>query len=281
MAGATAAPAPPFVTVDAVVMEEILGGHDAAAAGSWAGAARGLLHGKRRPSKYSTCSMCTLISCNKDTKICSGHCKMNRRLFTCHTRGRGSSVCYSVDKPDPLSLEADPLDPLRSVEVAATAPFIGCANITGLPSGCPAEGTRGVLDGGPEYTVLSSSCEQYLYNLTCAEGMNITPFHPFGYCTCMIGYDGGGVAPGPCSLSELDYAAPRLQDTDGVPVRVFPEGNMTVTTIGEREEVDIRTYRYDTVFDFSSVSVSVEMEVWAAVQTGGTNLTLDGPLEEF
>ena len=277
----TATPALPVVAVDAVVVGEVLGGYNTIAAATWTGAARGLLHGKRRPEKYSKCSVCTLISCNMDTKICSGHCKRNRRLFTCRTRGRAGGVCYSVDKPNPLSLEADPLDPLRSVEIATTAPYIGCANITGLPSGCPAEGTRGMLDGELEFTVRSSSCEQYLYNLTCAEGVNITPFHPFGYCTCLIEYDGGGVALGPCSLSELKYTAPRLQDTDGVPIRVTPAGNMTMTTYGEREEVDIRTYRYDTVFELGFVSVNVEMVLWAALQNGGTNLTLDGPLEDY
>ena len=77
MAGMIAAPALPFVMVDADVTQEILGGHNATAAGSWAGAARRLLHGMPRPSKYSTCSVCTLNSCKKDTKIYSGHCKMS------------------------------------------------------------------------------------------------------------------------------------------------------------------------------------------------------------
>lgn len=280
LASTTVAPALPFVTADAVVTGEVLWGYNTAAAGSWAGAARGLLHGKRSPSKYSQCNKCTLISCNKVTRICTGHCKKRRRLFTCRTVGRAGGVCGSVDTPDPLSLTPDPLDPLRSVEIAATAPFIGCANITGLPNGCPAEGTRGMFDDGLEFTVYRSSCKQSLYNLTCTDGINRTPFHPFGYCVCELEYDGGGAAGGPCRLAELKYTAPRLQDTEGVPIRVFPAGNLTVTTYGVREEVDISTYSYDTVYEFVSATVNVEMVLWAALQNGGTNLTLDGRLED-
>ena len=267
-------PAIPFVSVDADVSGEIQGAYSTAALAAGAGSARRLLHGKRRPSAYVRCNACTIISCNQDTKICTGHCRKRQSLFTCRTRTRVSGLCSSVNKTDPLSLEAGPLDPLHSVEITATAPFIGCANITGLPSGCPADGTRGVSDDGSEFTVLGSRCEQHLYNLTCTD---VSRFHPFGYCICAIVHDGGGAVTQPGSLSELDYAAPRLRESDGVPIRVFPEGNTTVTTYGVREEIDTRTYTYDTVFDLGFVSVNVEMVEWVSFPQIGVNLTLAGP----
>ena len=285
LAETTVAPVLPFVTADAIVTGEVHGGYDTDAAASWAGAARGLLHGKRRPSKYSQCNVCTVISCNKAAGICSGHCKKRRRLFTCRTSSgvtRVAGSCGSVNPPDPLSLEADPLEPRRTVEVAASAPFIGCANITGLPNACPAEGTRGILDGGLEFTVVRSSCEQYLYNLTCTQENSKTPFHPFGYCFCAIEYDGGGRVGGPCRLFELNYTAPRLRESDGVPISVYPEGNMTVTMYGERGVFDVRLYSYDTVFELGSVTVHAHMGLWEGVQDfQGMNLTLDGPLEDY
>eukprot|EP00892_Ulva_mutabilis_P008138 jgi/Ulvmu1/5697/UM024_0044.1 len=87
-----------------------------------------------------------MLTCTKST--CSGHCKTGRRLFTCRTRGIfiASGFCNDEDKPDPLSLPAEPLDPLRSLSITATQPFIGCANITGLPNGCPASGTTGITN---------------------------------------------------------------------------------------------------------------------------------------
>jgi hypothetical protein len=45
-----------------------------------------LAHGKRRPSAYAVCPSCTIIGCNKQTQLCSGHCKKKAQLFTCRKR---------------------------------------------------------------------------------------------------------------------------------------------------------------------------------------------------
>ena len=278
-AGTLATPALPFVTADADVIGEIPGADNITAAAGWAGAARGLLHGKRRVSKYTKCSQCTMISCNNEG--CTGHCKKWRTFFTCRTNGLVGGRCSRADNPVPIGRTPDPLDPLHSVDITVTAPFIGCANITGLPIGCPAERTRGMSDDGVEFTVAGSSCEQHLVNLSCRKNGTDAPFHPFGYCFCTVLYDGGGASFLPCNLSELDYRAPSMKDTDGVPIRVFPEGDRTVTTYGVREELDLRRYEYNTTFDLGYVTVDVEMVHWGAIQMGGENLTLDGLLEDF
>ena len=269
------APALPFVIPDAVLTGEVQGVYSTAAVASWAGAARGLLHGKRRPSKYAWCSQCTLISCDRD-RGCSGHCRKHGKLFTC--RSRFNDVLPHSDDGRNSSVEPDPLGPLQSVVVSVKGPYIGCANIAGLPSGCPAEGTRGFNDERMlEYTVLSSSCRQHLYNVTKDQ----TLFYPFGLCNCVTGYEDGDPARVPCYLPELEYTAPRRQDTDGVPVWVFSEGNMTVTTYGVREPHDQRVLMLDNVFEVGLASVRVEMEVWEAYVGVGTNFVLEGPLEDY
>ena len=271
------APTLPLVSADAVVTGKVRWGYNTVGTASWAGAARGLLHGRRRPSKYTRCPVCTEVHCNKGTGFCTGHCKKKATLFTCRPIGRSANSCFDDSKRDPSTLEPDTLDSLDSVVVSTAAPYIGCANITGAPSGCPAEGTRGFNDERMlEYTVLSSSCEQHLYTPPC----NDTLFYPFGYCSCVIGFEGGGPAHVPCYLPHLDYTAPPLQDTAGVPVWVIPEGNMTVTTYGIREEVDRRALMFDTVFDLGFASISVEMAVWTAHVGPGEDIVLEGPFPD-
>ena len=280
LADGTILPLLPFLMEDAEVTGEVRGVDTAA---GWAGAARTLLHGKRRPAKYSRCNVCTMISCNKNTNLCSGHCKRKGKLFTCRRKGvtAAASPCTD-DRPEVSNLPADTLSPLRSVAVAATAPFIGCANITGLPSGCPAEGTRGVSDDGQRFTVLGSSCEQYRYSLQQCEreGPTVTPFYPFGYCKCVTKSNVGLLDLGACRLSELRYKAPRAADTGGVPVRVVPEGKITMTTYGESEELDLGRYRYDMVFNFLGATVDVEMVVRDAILNEADDVTLDGPVAQ-
>ena len=278
MAKGTMVPMLPFQVEDSEVVSEVRG-QDAQA--GWAGAARGLLHGKRRPSKYSRCPECTMITCNGGG-LCSGHCKRRRKQFTCRApfiRTAAAFVCFDES---PVTVPADTLAPLRSVDVAATAPFIGCANITGLPSGCPVPGTRGESDDGQRFTVLHSLCEQYRYSLKQCERefQPVTPFYPFGYCVCLTRSD-AGFDVGPCRLSDLRYTAPDAAETGGVPVRVVPEGNMTMTTYGIREELDERTNTYRTNFSSFGEIVHVEMVVWDAVLITAENLTVDGPLADI
>ena len=270
-------PVLPFLMADAEVTGEVKGADTAAGLATFT---RALLHGKRRPSKYSRCPTCTMISLNKQTGTFSGHCKKRSKLFTCRRTGIVASSSGQCEGPDIPNLPADTLPPLRSVSVTAPAPFIGCANITGLPSGCPTEGTRGESDDGERFTVMGSICIDYRYSIKqCENGRpNDTPFYPFGYCLCVTRTRDGSLYWGPCQLSELRYKAPDAAKTDGVPVRVAPEGNTTVTTYGVREELDLRGYSNDKVFNSTGVTVDVEMIVWDALLNQGENLTLDGPL---
>ena len=64
-------------------------------------------------------------------------------------------------------------------------------------------------------------------------------------------------------------------------MRVVPEGNMTMTTYGVREELDEGTNTYRTNFSSFGEIVHVEMVVWDAVLITAENLTLDGPLAEI
>eukprot|EP00892_Ulva_mutabilis_P008780 jgi/Ulvmu1/6274/UM028_0134.1 len=253
---------------------------DAAERG-WARGTRVLLHGRRPALLYSVCPTCTLVACSRDSgeTRCSGHCKRRRQLFTYRTQGVSGGQCSDLDKPDPDTVPVDRLDPLRSVALEATAPYIGCAYIVGLPSGCPAAGTAGVRPDGTAYSVLWTQCEAFRYELQCVEGINRTPFHPFGYCKCVVSIDGGGLSVSACSLAELDsYSGPPLRESGGVPVEVFPDDNVTATRFGVRESVDFPIYRYNNTFDVGGEDVLVSMAIWYAPQSTGDNMTLEGPL---
>ena len=171
-------PVVPFLMSNAEVISEVKGADTISNGTGWAGAmfTRGLLHGKRRPSKYSRCNLCAMISCTSETEICSGHSKKGKKLFTCRRKLFGviRNLCID-DLPEISNLPADTLAPLRSVAVAATAPFIGCANIFGLPSGCPAAGTRGEFGNGQTFTVLRSMCPQHRCSIRpCERGSRRT-----------------------------------------------------------------------------------------------------------
>ena len=266
----------PFLMADAEVTGEVRWADTVA---GWAGAARGLLHGKRRPSRYSRCNVCTMISCNKDTGICSGHCKRGKRLYTCRRNSLKAAKAPCIDNlPEISDLPAAALDPLHSVSVAATAPFMGCANITGLPSGCPTAGTRGEPDDGQRFTVLGSACKQYRYSIKQCERA-FTPYYPFGFCVCLTRSDAGSINLAACRLPEVRYVDPAAEETDGVPVRVWPEGNTTMTLYGVREPLDLVRHRYNTSFHFLGATVDVEMVVEDALLSDADSLTLDGPLE--
>ena len=268
----------PFLVADAEVTGEVRWADTVA---GWAGAARGLLHGKRRPSRYSRCNVCTMISCNKDTGICSGHCKKGKQLFTCRRNSIKAAQAPCTDNlPEISNLPADTLDPLHSVSVAVTAPFIGCANITGLPNGCPAAGTRGEPDDGQRFTVLGSACRQYRYSIKQCERA-FTPYYPFGFCVCLTRSDEGVDDLGACRLPELRYKAPDAAETGGVPVGVVPEGNMTMTTYGVREQLFVSRNTYDARFHFLGATVDAEMVLGDVLLNDAEYLTLDGPLEDF
>eukprot|EP00892_Ulva_mutabilis_P005981 jgi/Ulvmu1/3755/UM175_0002.1 len=79
-------------------------------------------------------------------------------------------------RPDLLS--PDQLGPMSSVVVTANVPYIGCANITGLPTGCPAPSTPGGTSN--RFELLGSSCVQHQHFLDECE----SPYFPFGYCMC-------------------------------------------------------------------------------------------------
>ena len=272
----TMVPMLPFLVEHSEVISEVRG-HDTQS--GWAGPARRLLHGKRRPSKYSQCPACTMITCNGGG-LCSGHCKRRRKQFTCRApfiRTAAAFVCFDES---PVTVPADTLAPLHSVAVAASAPFIGCANITGLSSGCPAAGTRGESTDGQRFTVLGSACEQYRYSLKQCEREEpiFTPFYPFGYCVCLTRSSSGSFALDACWLSDLRYTAPNARETGGVPVRVTREGNMTMTTFGVREELDMAMNTFSMNFSSFASTVDVEMVVWGAIVNKAENFTLDMPL---
>ena len=277
LADGTMVPVLPFVVEVAQVTGEVKG---ADAAAGWAGGARGLLHGKRRRSAYSRCPTCTMITCRGQDGLCSGHCKRRRKLFTCRRQGAFNVASPCIDnRPDFTDLPPDRLPPLNSILVTANAPFIGCANITGLPSTCPAEGTRGESDDGQRFTVLGSACEQHRYSIQQCEreGANITPFYPFGYCECVTRSDAGVVDMAPCRLSELRYTAP---ETGGVPVRVFPEGNTTITRYGVTEELDVGRHRRDMMFNTTGGTVDVKIIVNYATLNEAENITFFAPFAQ-
>lgn len=306
-------PQPPFVVTDAVVtgvasadearaLATFLSGTAESATGAeapveaGAGGRRALLHGRRRASAYSRCPNCTVVRCfnreRADGSLCSGHCRQAGRLFTCTTAGRVAGTCDTgeEDRPDPYTVPADELQPLESAVVSATAPFIGCANITNAANGCPDPGTTGMISGR-RVEVLASTCVQHLYSLPCVDEVNATPFFPFGYCECLLEFESViGMLRRPCDLSILEWSGTDA-GTDGaggtseVPVRVSfdPQRNATITDFAEREEVDPSTYRFQHVFNNGTTAapvlrtVAVELIIYRAFPTQTITLTAEGP----
>ena len=251
-----------------------------AAEGGWAGSRRTLLHGKRRPSAYTVCPVCTPITCSTATQSCSGHCKSSRRLFQCKTDGRVAPGCNAPEdlKPDPATVPPASITGLASAWVMVTAPYVGCANVSNAADGCPEPGTTGTLNG-EGITVLESSCTQHLYKLPCPSPYfdPPSPFYPFGYCKCLFRFDSGRVGAGPCRLSYLDWSGPAGGE-DAVPVRVAPDGAVTRTTFAETEETDARTHVLRHTF--SSSEGPIDAELWTFIDTAseGFDIVAEGPL---
>lgn len=244
-----------------------------------AGGRRALLHGRRRAFLYSKCPRCTLVSCSGSQHqarrqwLCTGHCRRAGRLFDCGSNGRtaADSDCYvpEDERQDPRTLVPDSLPPYSSLTVTATAPFIGCANITGAPDGCPDAGTAGTLDGAG-VKVLSSTCAQHLYTPRCP-GKH--PYYPFGHCQCTIQFEGDAGEEGtsrPCETGFLDWAGAggHSDDAADVPVRVFtavrrfprPARNVTLTRFRDPDDIDNPHYFERHVVNTSDAMIMLELE---------------------
>lgn len=246
------------------------------------GGRRGLLHGRRSPWKYSGCPRCTLVRCSNvgARRVCSGHCKKARQLFSCSSQEQTRGVCNTPldERPDPNTLVPDPIQPLDSVQVLAPAPYIGCANITGVPDGCPDSGTTGAFADGTPLSVFTSWCVQHRYSPDCDDELKPpgTPFHPFGFCQCMFVYE-GKVALGPCETRYVDWEGPSTGDGEH-PVSVSEEGSMTRTTFGVTEPPDFRIYYYSHTFTEKGEDIAVKLDLYTSFPERGENITLEGPL---
>ena len=248
---------------------------------------RGLLHGRRRPSRYSRCPECTIVTCDAE-RYCSGHCKKRGRLFTCRSAGTSGAICLDSLSPDPETLPADRLDPLVSAELKATAPFIGCANITDTADGCPAAGTVGMLADGSDFFVRDTRCNQYRYNLSCNSGSRPTPFFPFGFCWCLIEMDSTMGSPvrewRACRTAEIAVADLGVEINSGGPtpsdnvVSVVSSGNDTVSTFGVQEAVDVQSYCYDVSFRIEGKVVAIDMVISYAPTRFVDNFMAEAPI---
>ena len=248
---------------------------------------RGLLHGKRRPSRYSKCPECTLIAC-REGGGCSGHCKRGGQLFTCRSIGITGAFCSDEQSPDPETLPVDRLEPLVSAEVQATSPFIGCANITDTADGCPAAGTNGMLADGSDFTVRETQCNQHRYNLTCTNGPRPTPFFPFGFCLCLIESASAWGWPESewraCRTTEIDVADLGVDISSDGPTpsdniaSVVSTENYTVSTFGVREPVDVRTYSFDISFRIDGEIVAIDMSISYAPVSSDDNVIAEAPI---
>lgn len=247
---------------------------------------RGLLHGRRRPHKYSVCPVCTVVSCAVGGG-CLGHCKRSAKLYICRQSGVAGGQCLDLpeDVPDPDTVPADSLSPLGSAVVEATAPFVGCANITGTADGCPAAGTQGRLADGTAFTVLNTQCHQYRYRLQCATGPGlVTPFFPYGFCWCWVRLSGGGEEWRACRTTEVDIAELGAEVRSGGPnpsantVRVMSVGDKTVSTFGENEEVDFSAYRYSVSYTVEGENVTVRLSLEFAPQGTVDSVEEEGPI---
>ena len=251
-----------------------------AAEGAWAGGRRTLLHGKRRPRSYTVCPLCTPVTCNTATKVCSGHCKSSRTLFTCKTGSRVKPGCGEAEdeKPDPATVSPDSITGLASAWVMVTAPYVGCANVSNAADGCPDAGTTGTLNGDG-VTVLASSCTQHLYKLPCARTDPPSPFYPFGFCMCLLKFDSGRVGRGPCRMSYLDWSGPAGGE-DAVPVRVALDGAVTRTTFSETDEADDVADTLKHTFSSQEGPIDAELRIFSSVTEEGFDIVAEGPLPE-
>ena len=283
----------PRVMDDAIVTGVVSSELQSVVQSGWAGGAvwsmRALLHGRRRPNRYTVCPVCTIVTCGEGGE-CTGHCKRGGRLFTCRTQGTAGAFCNDEQSPDAETLPADRLEPLVSAEVRATAPFVGCANITDTADGCPAAGTTGMLADGSDFTVRETQCNQHRYNLTCTNGARPTPFFPFGFCWCLMEIDSAWPWGWPvrewraCRTTEIDAADLGAEISSGGPkpsdnvVSVVSTGNDTVSTFGVQEPVDIGTYSFDVRFRAEGEVVAIEMAISYAPQSIVDNVAVEAPI---
>ena len=246
-----------------------------------AGGLRGLLHGRRRAFKYAKCNKCTIITCSKEPFICTGHCKKQSRLFTCRTTSRFATVRECPDDPpDPRTLPAEPLGRFDAAVVTATATFIGCANITNRPSGCPVTGTTATTASGRRAVVSASTCMQHLYPPDCG-----SPFFPFGYCECtlaVVGTTGEMVVP--CNASGL-----QLGDGDGTggnvttalsQVAVVQLDNVTYTGFSDyTEEGDDPGYSYNHTFSVAGEGVLMTLDLFFGMTVEAEGFVTSGTVD--
>ena len=237
----------------------------------WVAGGRRLLHGEpRKPRTYARCPNCTLLWCGRTGlgRRCTGHCRSRLQLRQC-ARPSPGVVCNDTFTPDtssdvPIREPIDPIGLAQRVAVAATAPFIGCANIADLPTGCPPSGTSGST-GGPysrTYRVTETECNQFAYDVECDVGAHRTPLFPFGYCQCTVEYSDASVSTAPCRLSELSYSGLPALSSGEVPITVVPDGNTTLTTFGVQDSRQLAVFEFSTSFSQGKETVDTGMGIW-------------------
>eukprot|EP00892_Ulva_mutabilis_P000796 jgi/Ulvmu1/10717/UM068_0001.1 len=276
----------PYDIYDAVVTGVASVDLQDAVEGSWpwtrgaaVGSRRELLHGRRKPHRYSRCPTCTLVGCDSGGK-CSGHCKQNRRLFTCRSRSIVAGLCASDPLPDPETLPAGRIRRSDSAVVDVTAPFIGCANITGTADGCPAPGTAGQTADGSRFTVRRTHCNQHLYNIECED----YPFLPFGFCWCFVDIEGAEQEWRACRTTEVDVQGLGVEIGSTGPqpsenaVSVTADGAYTNTTYGDRGIVDPRIYRHAATYLLEGVTVVTGLSYYNRAIVRDESFVAEGPI---
>eukprot|EP00892_Ulva_mutabilis_P000790 jgi/Ulvmu1/10711/UM067_0037.1 len=223
---------------------------------------------RRRFFFWAECNKCTVTSCpRKGSGLCHGKCRKRRRLINCATASRDPKTCSRNAPFDPEKLAANDLELPSVVTVMANAPFIPCANISGLPSGCPGRGTpfkpRRRGSPPPGRVLMTSTCVQHKPQISDC----VSPFYPFGFCMCTFRRSGRGGSRElqiPCSTAELDML--RARDTEeqfwgrsrvgflladlGVLTEVDDVSGRTYTRFGEyADESQPATFTYNAAFE--------------------------------
>ena len=273
--------AAPFVVGNAIVTGPSSAAEEAAFEATMASLRRplrSLLHGRRRPARNARCPNCTIVSCSTRTGMCSGHCKgrnsaASRRLFNCSGR-RGVDLalaCLSVEE-NIYDLAVSVLEPRDSLIVTAPSPYIGCADIAGLRSGCPTPGTLGWLQPGGnstaiQYEVQASFCASTRYLPDCT----FSPVFPLGVCRCQkVAFDGRDLGTGPCAVTELalDNSPPGrgerrvdVEERDGVTHTGFAD-----YTEPDDAPAEVYTVLLPAFLSGADDTVEVEMQFFLGVE---------------
>ena len=274
------------------------------AASASSGATRGLLHGGHgRPGRFPDCPRCLTVRCDSRNGIrtCSGHCRLRtnqrpRPLQLCNDNNVAGPagpdpVPDAVAEPMPSCSADDDMDnavaaadleqsppssiaEYDTVVVTAEAPYIGCADIANRPSGCPARGTRAMLPGGRQVSVLTSVCRTEPYVPDCG-----SPLLPFGVCECFyrdVPIAIPGVRGPPlqtvrtvCSTTEL-AAGSGVGGADGSPSEdglvVQPAGDRTLTWFSDFIGPEsVPRFSYDVTATARSIDVEVSLDIYSAV----------------